>query len=504
MELAYPVLFSTVILPVVLSPLVYLASKEFKENTGWLTFLILLYPLLISSYALITGTTLEDPPYLRSIVTGPFKMIADDLSIPFYFTIALISAIVAIYSIPYMKHRIEESGEELPGYGSYYSLYLLYAAGMLGTVLATNLLEFYIYFELMLIPSFLHIALWGYGERGRIAIMYFLWTHVGAVALLIGIVATRVYTGSFVINELARIGLDKLSGTIPVGWLAFAMALGLLVKMAVFGVHIWLPYAHAEAPTPISALLSPIMIGIGGYALARIIIGIFPLTFTSVSMYLSILAIVTMAYGALMAMSQDDFKRFLAYSSVSQMGYILFGLSTINTLGITGGMVQYVSHGLGKAVLFMTAGIMIMEGHGLRSISKMGGLAKRMPITATLAIIGFLTIAGIPPLVGFHAEWPILTGIFGKAIKTMSITDFWIGVLAAIGTTMTVGYAVWAIRRIFFGPLPEHLNEFRDPPAVVLLPLAILAVLSVIFGLDPDPLYKLLYSYARGLGLIGG
>jgi len=502
-EYNIPILMTTVLIPIVLSPIAYIAGKYMKEKAGWITFLILLYPLAVGTMAILKGEGVVEPAYIEAPVIGPFRMTLDGLSAPFYFTIALLSALIAIYSIPYMKHRIEEADEELPSYGAYYALYLIYAAGMLGAVLATNLLEFYIYFELMLIPSFLHIAMWGYGNRGRIALMYFLWTHAGAILLLIGILSIKVYTGTFVMSELITLNLDTVV-TIPVKWIVLALTIGLFVKMAVFGLHIWLPYAHAEAPTPISALLSPAMIGIGGYAVARIVVELFPKTFFDVSTYLIILAIVTMAYGGLMALTQDDFKRFLAYSSISQMGYILLGLAAFHVYGLTGSIIQYVSHGFGKAVLFMTAGVIIMEGHGLRSIAKMGGLAKRMPLTAVAAFMGFLTIAGVPPWLGFQAEWPLFLGVFGRAFSLVSTYDFLLGVLALFTTTFTVAYAVWTIRRIFFGSLPGHLEEMHDPPWTAIGPMLILAVLSVLFGVYPEPFIKLAYGFASSLLGLGG
>lgn len=505
MEFSFPLIASSILIPAALSPIVYLAGRNLKERTGWLTFLILLYPLSVAFYILVSGSSASEPPYFNTTITEPFRMISDGLSTPFFFTIALLSALIAIYSIPYMKHRIEESEEPLPSYGAYFALYVLYAIGMMGTVLATNLLEFYIYFEIMLIPSFVHIALWGYGNRGRIAIMYFLWTHVGAVLLLVGILTLKVYTGTFIISKLAGQG-DMLS---IAEWIMAAIVIGLLVKMAVFGVHIWLPYAHAEAPTPISALLSPAMVGIGGYAIIRIVLQIFPTTFSHYATWFTIWAIITMAYGGLMALTQDDFKRFLAYSSISQMGYILLGISTFQTFGLTGAVMQYVSHGLGKAVLFMTAGTIIIMAHGLRSISKMGGLAKKMPLTAIAAFMGFLTIGGVPPLLGFQAEWELFGGVFGKALQFSDTNYFLLGVAAALITTLTVAYAVWALKRIFFGSLSPEVEHVKDPPFTALGPLLLLAIISLVLGIYPEPLIKFAYTYAynfvrHALAFIGG
>ena len=280
-------------------------------------------------------------------------------------------------------------------------------------------------------------------------------------------------------------------------WIAFAILIGFFVKMAVFGLHIWLPYAHAEAPTPISALLSPAMIGIGAYAAARLVVIPMNEVFSRFSLAFSLWALVTMVYGGLMALAQDDVKRFLAYSSVSQMGYIFLGLSCANAYGVTGAMFHYVSHGLGKCILFCVAGILITQAE-TRSIKKLGGLADRMPLTATLCLLGFFAIAGVPPTVGFMSKWVIFLGVFTAALEH-SIEMLVIAVASIIMTVITVGYALWTVRRIFFGPLPEHLEEVEEAPPIMTVPLLILAVISVILGVYPRLITDYLFPLIGGL-----
>src|SRR2546426_3292469 len=254
-----------------------------------------------------------------------------------------------------MHHKI---GDDPERYGLYYALYSLYALGMIGTVLSTNLIQFYAFFEIMLVPSFFLIAEWGYGEREKISLMYFFWTHVGALVLLVGILVTA-YLSGVTDMDVVRVFFSSNPNVVPsivrLGVVA-AMCFGFFVKMAQFGLHIWLPNAHAEAPTPISALLSPAMIGIGGYATVRIVMTIYPDMFFALSAFFAGWALVTMIYGGAMALVQDDIKRLLAYSSVSQMGYILFGLASFTQIGIAGSMFQYVSHGTAKGILFIVAG----------------------------------------------------------------------------------------------------------------------------------------------------
>ncbi|MFB0543765.1 MAG: proton-conducting transporter membrane subunit [Candidatus Bathyarchaeia archaeon] len=348
---------------------------------------------------------------------------------------------------------------------------------------------------MMLVPSWALINNYGTGEKERIGMMYFLWTHVGAVILLSGILSSYWYTGSFEISSLGD--LPSLAGSTMTSWIAFAILIGFFVKMAVFGLHIWLPYAHAEAPTPISALLSPAMIGIGAYASARLVVIPMNAVFSSsFSLVFSIWALVTMVYGGLMALAQDDVKRFLAYSSVSQMGYIFLGLSSATAFGVAGAMFHYVSHGLGKCILFLVAGMLITQAE-TRSIKEMGGLADRMPLTATLCLLGFFSIAGVPPTIGFMSKWIIFSGVFTASLER-SVEMLAIAVASIIMTVITVGYALWTVRRIFFGPLPEHLEEVKEAPPIMTVPLLILAVASVILGIYPklvtDYLFPLIGS----------
>src|SRR2546426_1461139 len=212
-----------------------------------------------------------------------------------------------------MHHKI---GDDPERYGLYYALYSLYALGMLGTVLATNLIQFYAFFEIMLVPSFFMIAEWGYGEKEKISLMYFFWTHVGALVLLVGILVTGYLSGSTdldVIKTLLTNNPTLISTTARIAIVA-TMCFGFFVKMAQFGVHVWLPHAHAEAPTPISALLSPAMIGIGAYATVRIVMSIYPDAFFTLSAFFAGWALVTMFYGAAMALVQDRLKQLLCLS----------------------------------------------------------------------------------------------------------------------------------------------------------------------------------------------
>jgi NADH-quinone oxidoreductase subunit M len=530
---SYYLLIAT-FLPLLASPIAYVLGKRRGSNaTTWFSFGILAIStmlLFIASFNLQGGRSAYVESYTWSQF-GNFGLRIDGLSLPFAIIINILCTVLTLYSKPYMLHKIKESFEEnfskrenttdSSKYGSnaggneirtvtvsksteeqyvnhnmglYFALYLTFSMGMLGTVLATNLIEFYVFFELMLVPSFFLLAFYGYGERKRIALMFFFWTHVGAVVLLLGLLSMGLFAGGFDYDTVMH-NVDK----IPEQWLVlivFALVIGLGVKLAAFVLHIWLPYAHSEAPTPISALLSPAMIGIGAYGLLRLWLELLVGDYSQYSIYINLWGLATMIYGGAMAMMQDDIKRVLAYSSISQMGYILFGIGSESVLGITGATFMYVTHGLGKAILFMMAGSIILQT-GTRSMSKLGGLAGRMPYTAVIAMIGGLTIMGIPPTSGFMGEWILFNGVLQSGLQnsdTLRIVAFGLGILA---TVLSAAYILWMYKRIFFGKIPERYAKIRDSDRYVTVTMAALAAITLFLGVYPNPMLNPITDYVQ-------
>ena len=528
-------LLAATFIPLLLAPVAYaIGRKAGVKIVTWFSFAALAVStglLIIPAIGVYTG---QQTVYVEQYAWGQFGdfgLRLDGLSLPFALIIYILCTVIAVYSRPYMVHKVSE---DLPGHGHgggggvahgnnnnnnnssvhtthglpdkslgsssqttvlntqqyvnnqialYFALYLAFSMGMLGTVLATNLIQFYVFFELMLVPSFFLVAFYGYGARRRIALMFFFWTHAGAVVLLLGLLAMGFFAGGFDFDTI-----KANAGNIPAQWLpliVFALVIGLGVKLAAFILHIWLPYAHAEAPTPISALLSPAMIGIGAYGLLRLWMELLTGSYEQYSLYIHMWGLATMIYGGAMALMQDDIKKVLAYSSISQMGYILFGLSSESILGITGGTMMYVTHGLGKAILFMMAGSIILQT-GTRSMSKLGGLAGKMPYTAVLAMIGALTIIGIPPTSGFMAEWILFNGVLQTAAAEMDplrTTMFALGILA---TVLSSAYILWMFKRIFFGKIPEQLAHVKDSNRYITATMAVFAAMTLIIGVYPD------------------
>jgi len=220
--------------------------------------------------------------------------------------------------------------------------------------------------------------------------------------------------------------------------------------------------------------------------MVRILMTISPELIGAVSLQLSIWALITMVYGALMALVQDDIKRLLAYSSISQMGYILLGIASVQIDGVSGSMLHYLSHGMGKGILFMVAGIIIVQCHGTRSISKLGGLARKMPVTASAALIGFLTILGVPPTSGFISEFLIFFGLINSAMNPITLLKVVVAIGAVVSTALTAGYTLWTMKRVFFGPMPAEMEEVHEAPLTMTVPLIILAATAILVGIFPD------------------
>ena len=561
-------LLAAVFLPLLLSPLAYIFGRKLGTNFAtWFSFSILAIStilLMIPAMSLKSGSHEGYQESYQWSQFGNFGLRLDGLSLPFALIIYILCTVLALYSKPYMIHKITETANEIfrvgpngsngardkndyagrndyhtsgttnsesqsesnensynriigsdspqsqiatytpkeirqyvnTQVGLYFALYLAFSMGMLGTVLATNLIEFFVFFELMLVPSFFLIAFYGYGAKRRIALMFFFWTHVGAVVLLLGLLAMGFFAGGFDYDTV-RANVKN----IPANWMSiiiFSLVIGLGVKLAAFLLHIWLPYAHAEAPTPVSALLSPAMIGIGAYGLLRLWLELLTGNYTQYSLYINIWGLATMIYGGAMALMQDDVKKVLAYSSISQMGYILFGLGSESILGITGGALFYVTHGLGKAILFMMAGSIILQT-GTRSMSKLGGLAGNMPYTAVITMIGALTIIGIPPTSGFMSEWILFGGVLQTAVSqadSFRVVLFGFGILT---TVLSSAYILWMYKRIFFGKIPERLVNVKDSSAYITATMAALAGLTLFLGVYPDPILNPITNYVESV-----
>jgi NADH-quinone oxidoreductase subunit M len=324
----------------------------------------------------------------------------------------------AIFSINYMQEK--------KGLAEYYALLTLLSVGLVGVFITSNLMLFYFCWELMLLPSYFIIGGWGYREPYRAAFKFFIFTHAGAVFVLLGIGAIFMVTGDLDMFQ-AQTALMSSNPEL-VKWILLSLTIGFAVKMAAVPVHMWLPDAHSEAPAPMSALLSGVIISAGAYAVLRVaLLTVFPAVsateFGNLFLHgLTVFGVISAFFGSLIALVETDIKRIIAYSSIAHMGYVLFGLSLFPFQEpITGTVLHLVNHAVSKGLFFLSAGA-VMKQLEIRDIREMGGLAGKMPITATTSTTAALSIAGIPPFACFMSEFLIFVGAF----QTINIDNFYL------------------------------------------------------------------------------
>jgi NADH-quinone oxidoreductase subunit M len=470
LELSFLILFAAALI-------VYGLGRLTRRYIGWMAAIASLISTLILIDILPIAIT-------SGVIAGPYVWIqkflnvglyADGLSYPIVLMISALGTITLIYSAADMKGM-----ENAP---AYYANMLLFIGGMIGVVLSTNLIEFILFWEVMLLPSFILISMFGVTEQRRIsALKYFLYTHFGSAFLFAGVFVVGVIAGTFDLYGTSTTLSSSLSGPLVAATQAFVGAailiiVAFVVKMAIFPLHTWLPSAYYDAPIPVTLLLSSAMTKTAAYGIARILLIFFFPEMSGLSVGLLILAVITMYYGAVLALAQDNLKSMLAYSSMSQMGYILFGLATLNPDGGLGGVFQIINHGIAMAVMWIACGVVLKQA-GTFEFGKLRGLGAKMPVTAACATIAGLGLAGTPPLAGFQSEWLIFYGgLPGQPILVL---------LAIIATGLTAGYYLWAMRKVFFGPIKPNLKNVKDAPMKIQILMMVLVFFVILFGILPN------------------
>ena len=407
----------------------------------------------------------------------------DGISLPMVLLTTLLSLLACLASF-----SISERHKE------YFALYLLLEAGMLGTFLALDLFLFYVFWEVVLVPMYLLIGIWGGGRREYSAFKFFVYTLAGSLAMLLAILALYVRAHSFDMLELAR-----ASRTFDFRFQQLLFAgffLGFAVKVPVFPFHTWLPDAHVDAPTAGSVLLAGVLLKMGGYGFFRIAYPIAPAAAQWAGWGMAGLGMINIVYGAFVAMAQTDFKRLVAYSSVSHMGFVLLGLASLTPAGLNGALFQMVSHGLITGAMFLLVGALYDRTH-TRDLAAFGGLGARVPVYAGFLMFFSLASLGLPGLSGFVAEFLSLVGGFG--------VWRWQTAVSVIGIVVAAAYMLKVVRQILLGPLNERWSSLADLTPRELLSLSPLLVLVVALGAYPLWLLSLQEpSLARVLGQVLG
>ncbi len=393
-----------------------------------------------------------------------YGMGVDGISLPFIFLAALLSVLCVGASWTAIQTRVRE----------FYAALLVAETAMIGLFAASNLFLFFVFWELVMVPIFLLIGVWGGPRRVYSAVKFLLFTLAGSVLMLVGMVAVYQAFGTLDFKELA-------GETIEPGfqaWLFVAFLAAFAVKVPMFPVHTWLPDAHTEAPTAGSVILAGILLKMGAYGFLRISLPILP---DAVQLFLTpmlVVSVVAIVYGAYVTLVQKDVKRLIAFSSVSHMGFVTLGIFTLNRSGVEGAILQMINHGIVSAALFLCVG-MIYERTHTREIKDYGGVAKIAPVYSTLLALFCLAAAGFPGLNSFVGEFLIIGGAFK--------TQAWLGAAAVWGVALGTTYLVWLFYRVAMGEINPGLEGLKlELNAREVATLAPLAFLAVCLGLYPE------------------
>ncbi|HEU4888220.1 MAG TPA: NADH-quinone oxidoreductase subunit M [Thermoanaerobaculia bacterium] len=400
-----------------------------------------------------------------------------------------IIAVVSSYSA--IHHRQKE----------YYTLLLMLQTGMIGTFCALDFFLFYVFWEIMLVPMYFIIGIWGGSRKLYAAIKFFLYTLAGSVLMLLSILALYFFNdGGISFLNIAGLGnegtfsvLDfhKIGHLIPPTlqfWIFLGFFFGFAIKVPMFPFHTWLPDAHVEAPTAGSIILAAVLLKMGTYGFVRFALPILPDATKQLLIPIVVLSLIGIIYGALVSLVQKDMKKLVAYSSVSHLGYVMLGMFALNPMGIGGSVIQMINHGISTGALFLLVG-MIYERRHTRMIADYGGLAKQMPMYAALFLVAALSSMGLPALNGFIGEFTILLGVANsQAYGTIAYA-----VIAAIGIVLGAAYLLWLYQRVFWGPLDNPENAaVPDVNRRELGMMLALIALMVWIGVYPKPLFDIM------------
>lgn len=422
----------------------------------------------------------------------------DGISMPLLLLTAIITLIATISS-----WNIEKAVK------GYFIMFLLLDTGMMGVFVALDFFLFYIFWELMLLPMYFLIGIWGGPRKEYAAIKFFIYTLLGSVFILlvmIGLYFSAQETladGSkvFTFNLLALMNPQNFTATgilSPINphnlrLIAYiALFAGFAIKIPMFPFHTWLPDAHVEAPTPISVILAGVLLKMGTYGILRVSYPIFPEITRELMWYIGLFGMINIVYGALVAMAQKDFKKLIAYSSISHMGYVLLGMASLSTTGVNGAVLQMFNHGTITAMLFLIVGVVYDRTH-TRGLNDFGGLAVQMPAYTGFVTVAFFAAIGLPSLSGFISEALVFIGAFGTdSIRTLTI-------ISTLGILLGAGYMLWTLQRVFLGKLNEKwtsLPDLEPREYVMFIPLT---AIIIFLGVYPSAMLDIMNTSVNTL-----
>lgn len=469
-NVSFPYLSFVTFVPLIGVAILLFMNRENLESMRWVALIVMLLDFVISLFAYgafdstsATMQFMESHEWIRSWGVS-YKMGIDGISLFLVLLSTLLGPIVILASWKDIQARVKE----------FLICLLVLQTGMIGVFVALDLFLFYVFWEVMLIPMYLLIGVWGNPARRLYATMKFvLYTIVGSLLMLVAILA--LYFMAAKATGTPTFDLLKLYDyAVPVHaqyWMFLAFFLAFAIKVPMFPFHTWLPDAHTEAPTVGSVVLAAVLLKMGTYGFIRYAIPLFPNAAMDAAWWVALLAVIGIIYGAWVAMVQVDVKRLVAFSSVSHLGFVMLGMFAMTTQGIQGSILQMINHGLSTGALFLIVG-MIYERRHTRLIEEFGGLSKPMPVFAVLFMIFTLSSIGLPGLNGFIGEFLILLGSFGRFQ--------WYTVVAASGVIFAAVYMLWMFQRVMFGqvtnPKNANLPDLSAREILVLVPILIFVV----------------------------
>lgn len=408
-----------------------------------------------------------------------FRVGVDGLSMPLVFLAALLHFVAVMFPME-EDYKAKE----------YYAILQIISLSLIGVFVSLDFLQFFVFWELVLIPMWLLIGIWGGPNRHYAGFKFLIYTHVGSVIMLLAILALVFRAGTFDMIEIVRIAPGLSLGLqIPI-FLAFLVGFG--VKLPMVPLHTWLPDAHVEAPTAGSVILAGVLLKMGGYGLFRVSYSMLPGAALELWWLVATLGIVSIIYASLVCLAQLDLKRLIAYSSIGHMGFVLLGASTATTIGIAGAIFQLFNHGLITAVLFMLAGA-VKHCTGSREIPLLRGLGARMPLFAIILIVSFLASLGLPGLNSFISEFMVFTGTYqGLPLDIKNLV-----VLPLIAVALTGAYYLWTMQRVLFGDFNASLGDVRDLRAEEWVPMTLVTALIIITAALPAIWVDQIYPFSR-------